>query len=53
MLRYSGYKCHKYSESECVMSNITFKETEAQCEKMITESDNWDTWYEITLYLET
>lgn len=53
MIKYSVYECHEYSKSECVMSNITYEEAEAYCEKMITESNNWDTWYEIRTYLET
>lgn len=53
MLKYTVYECHKYSRSKCVMSNITFEEAEALCEKMLAESDDLDTWYEITLYLET
>lgn len=53
MLKYSVYECHEYSESRCIMSNITYEEAKIYCEKMFTESDDWDTWYEITLDLET
>lgn len=49
MLKYSVYECHEYSESECVMSNTTYEEAKTYCEKMFTESDELDTWYEIVI----
>lgn len=50
-MKYSVYECHKYSESKCVMSNITFEEAEEYCEKMLAESDDLNTWYEIRVCL--
>lgn len=49
MLKYSVYECHEYSESECVMSNTTYEEAKTYYEKMFTESDELDTWYEIAI----
>lgn len=49
MNNYSVYECHECSEDECVMANVTYKEARAYCDRMFTESDDWDTWYEIVI----